>query len=115
MGKYDDISPEALRAELVRFARLVLELEENDALLTSVAEMQRLIGDLRRALFAYEVRRTADLPGEPAEDRGPEQALDDQDPVLQESLRVVREALEREKEMREELDRGFPPADEDDD
>lgn len=105
MGKYDDISPDDLRADLVRFAQLILELDEHGALLPSVAEVQRILGDLRQKLFAYEVRCTAKLP-DPEERRGAaardEGSGGEADPLVQESLRVVREALERQREMIED-------------
>ena len=33
MGKYDDITPEKLRSELLRFARLITKMEEEGVLL----------------------------------------------------------------------------------
>ncbi len=107
MGKYDDIQPEDLRNDLKQFARLILRLEREELLLRSAPELQRLIGELRQKLFAYEVRgaRRLKAGSEPKEEA---------DPSLRESLRVVREALEREKRMYDEWD-GTSLSDEDDD
>lgn len=108
MGKYDDISPEELRNDLIRFARLILQLEAEGGLLTSAAELQTLLGDLRRKLFAYEIRGTPEPPdsGEAA----PE-ADEELDPVVKESLRVVREAMERQDEMVDDWTGPFSPDD----
>jgi len=56
MGKYDDISEARLRGDLVAFARLLLRLERDGVLLKSPADLQRLLGELRRKIFAFEVR-----------------------------------------------------------
>ena len=56
MGRYDDISAARLRGDLVAFARLLLRLDREGALLESPAELQRLLGELRRKIFAFEVR-----------------------------------------------------------
>lgn len=109
MGKYDDISPEELRSDLIRFARLILQLEEEGGLLASAAEVQKLMGDLRRKLFAYEIRGTPKLGSEEAE------APAETDPLVEESLRVVREALERQEEMIDDWIRPFSPDDDEDD
>lgn len=83
---------EELRAELMRFARRVLELEEAGRLLDSPADLQTVLGDLRRRLFAWEVRRSAELgPGPRA-------------PGSVDSDEVVREAREAADALRRELD-----------
>jgi len=106
MGRYDDIEPEDLRRNLVRVARLILRLDASGSLLREAPRMQKLLGDLRQRLFAYEVRHTADLEsGGSAEEEGGEGL----DPGLRESLRIVEEARTREEELREELERGTPP------
>jgi hypothetical protein len=99
MGQYDDITETQLRADLVRFAELLLRLEAEGGLLVSPADLQKILGELRQKLFAWEIRCSrfldpVDPPGgsslhEPA---GGEGALPD-------SLRVVREAIERQREM----------------
>ncbi len=113
MGKYDDIRPEDLRADMVRFARLILRLEENDLLLRSVPELQRLIGDLRQKLFAYEVRGTQRLELPKGQDEREREvgSQEEPDPTLKESLRVVREAIEREKRLQDEWEGRPPPED----
>lgn len=107
MGSYDDIAPDALRADLVRFAELIRHLDEEGELLSATPRLIKMMGDLRQKLFAYEVRSTKRL--EP-----PEQEYEE---VREESERIVREAREREEEAREEWeDDGSPdPEDEDDD
>jgi hypothetical protein len=107
MGKYDDISPDRLRADLIAFAHLILRLESEEGILASPAELQRLLGDLRQKLFAYEVRSSrfgrdqGESPGGsvPTSRDG---SGDQDDPVLRQSLRVVREALRRREEMERE-------------
>jgi hypothetical protein len=111
MGKYDNIQPDQLRAALTRFARLILRLEADGVLLQEVPNLQRAIGNLRQMLFAYEVRCTPKLPKKPPEQRTEDQEVED--PVTQESLRIVREALEQEKRMRAEWGRDGPGGDSD--
>lgn len=105
MGKYDEMPPEELRERLVRFGRLILRLEEEGELLEKAPQVLKIIGDLRQMLFAYEVRCTARLGPERSEAEGEEQRTAEEDPSLLESLRVVEEALEREKELLDELTR----------
>lgn len=110
MGRYDKITPEVLRADLVRFARLLLRLDREGALLDRSVEIQETLGELRQKLFAWEVRATTRLlppsPPTPAREWTAEHDADDLvDPSLMDSLRIVREALEREEELREEWDR----------
>ena len=102
MGQYDDIEPERLRADLKRFAELILRLEEEDGLLTSPADLLSIIGELRQKLFAYEVRcshllgsgKSSSSTPEPSTE-GPEASTD----AESESGRIVREARERHDEM----------------
>lgn len=108
MGRYDDIPPEQIRADLVRFARLLLRLDEEGRLLRSIPHVQSLLGDLRQKLFAHEVRGTRNLPGADAEGHSDEDgdsmglmdAVDDAG--IRDSLRIVREALARQEEAAEE-------------
>ena len=117
MGKYDDISPERLRSDLVGFARFVLRLEEEGRILHSAAQLQKLLGELRQKLFAYEIR-SSHLNLEPPRSRSGDVASaareGDADPVVRDSLRVVREALRRTEEMLQEW-QGTEPEDADDD
>ena len=108
MSRPEEPSDERLREELVSFARLILLLERKNALLDRSASVLRLLGDLRRMVFAWEVRAT-NREGPPRPRRpgssAPEQADDD-------SARIVREALARERELLREL--GSETYDEDD-
>ncbi|HZD06073.1 MAG TPA: hypothetical protein VE173_14275 [Longimicrobiales bacterium] len=108
MGRYDDITPEDLREQLLRFARLIRAMEKQDVLLEKTPSLLRLLGRLRQMIFAYEVRVTRNLaPGGPEEAGRP--AADEKDPMVDESARIVHEALEREQELQDELrDRLFP-------
>ena len=110
MGAYDDITSEELRERLVRFARLILKLEQREELLDRSPELMKLLGELRRMLFAWEVRCTARLaPREEEPGAGAAPEGGEEDPLIDDSLRVVREALERERELQDELrDRLFP-------
>ncbi|HSR41898.1 MAG TPA: hypothetical protein VLL48_06995 [Longimicrobiales bacterium] len=113
MGRYDDIEPEDLRQSLVRVARLILRLEEEGTLLREAPRLQKLLGDLRQRLFAYEVRSTAKLgPKSDAEESGTGEE-EDEDPLLRISRRIVEEARKREEKLREELEGGGSSDDDD--
>lgn len=100
MGHHDDITEDRLREELVSFARLILLLERKDALVDRSASVLRLLGDLRRMVFAWEVRAT-DHRGPPRARRpGALPARADEDA----SARIVREAVERGRELLNELE-----------
>lgn len=123
MGRYDDITGDRLRAELTRFARLVLRMEEEDVLLDRTHSVLRLLGELRQMVFAHEVRNTRrDQPPRPhpltrmerleerakgadSERRSTADTADDDlmAAEAEDSLRVVREALEREREFLDQL------------
>ena len=116
MGKYDDISPERLRSDLVGFARFVLRLEDEGRILASAAQLQKLLGELRQKLFAYEIRSSHLSLGAPRADLRDSDPSDlsSADPLLRDSLRVVREALRRTEEMLQEW-QGTVPEELDDD
>jgi ActR/RegA family two-component response regulator len=100
MGRYDNITPEELRTQLLRLARLIRAMERRGVLLHKTPSILRLLGELRQMIFAYEVRVTKNLAPSDAEPA---------DPELDESLRIVNEALDRERELQDELrDRFFP-------
>jgi hypothetical protein len=105
MGRYDDITPEKARAELLRFAELIQRMDREEVLLRSSPRILKMLGELRQMLFAFEIRGGRhlggkDLPGP----QGPiEEAAPDPDEAA--SLRIVEEALRREKELQEELER----------
>jgi hypothetical protein len=122
MGRYDDITDERLRAELTRFARLILRMDEEEVLLARTHSVLRLLGELRQMVFAHEVRNTRrDAPPRPhpltrmerLEQGGDVEAgAEPVEPGPEDSLRIVREALEREREF---LDRLTQPDDGPDD
>lgn len=108
MGKYDNISARELQNQLARFARMVLRLENEGTLLERLPDLMQFLGELRRMVFAYEVRGTHH--GDKKVDsplRGTGAAEEGADPALRESLRVVEEALERTRELQEELEDGL--------
>jgi hypothetical protein len=102
----EDITDERLREELVSFAQLILLLERKEALLDRSASVLRLLGDLRRMVFAWEVRVT-NRDGPPMPRRPGSAGPIDEDA----SERVVREALRREQELLEELGGDTPEED----
>jgi hypothetical protein len=109
MGRYDDISDERLRAELTRAARLVLRMEEEGVLLERTASVLRLLGELRQMVFAFEVRSTRrDQPPRPhprsLRARARPSGAEPEDEELHDSMRIVREALEREREFLDRLE-----------
>jgi hypothetical protein len=118
MGTFDDIPPEHLRKDLVAFARMILQFEAEDRLLTSAPELQRSLGELRQKLFAHEVRLSrhlsppASLPPAPEADTS---EAEDQDPLVRESLRVIRDALRRQEEMLREWEGAAHGEEEEDD
>jgi hypothetical protein len=118
MGRYDDITPEQLRAELLRFAELIRRMDADQLLLRSSPRILKLLGELRQMLFAYEIRGARhlggkDLPGPQGPDEGPGKGLRDRtecgtegtEGIDPESWRIVQEALKRERELHDELER----------
>ena len=59
---YDDERARNLEELLRQLARRIFQLDAGGALLSDVAELQRLLGDVRSELFHYEVRSTYDTP-----------------------------------------------------
>ncbi len=115
MGQYDDIDADRLRADLKRFAELLLRLDEEDGLLTSPSDLLTIMGELRQKLFAYEVRCSHLLGTGEASASSDERATDASTSASEaesESRRIVREARERHKEMIREWS---PPPDGDTD
>lgn len=120
MGRYDDITADELRGQLLRFTRLVRAMEKRGVLLEKAPSLLRLLGELRQMIFAYEVRSTRALPPagkDPGKRSGPEEESGDgdTDPTARESSRIVQEARERERELQEELRNGLLREDGDDD
>ena len=89
-----------VRVEMERFAELIRDLARRDALLSAVPFLIRRLGDLRSLLFNYEVRATERLlPVENSDER--------------EARRIVREAEERLRAMKEEWGDHWTPDDAD--
>src|SRR5262245_32202699 len=55
MGRYDDITPEKTRAELLRFAELIQRMDREEVLLRSSPRILKMLGELRQMLFAFEI------------------------------------------------------------
>jgi len=98
MGLYDDIQPDALRADLRYFAQLILRLDAEGRLLEGAPRLLKLLGDLRAKIFAYEVRGARRL--DPRADDSPE---------LAEARRIIDEAIRRAEEARAEWTRPWTP------
>lgn len=115
MESYDDISAIRLRRELVSFARLILTLEKHDALADRSASMLRILGELRRMVFAFEISHTDhDAPVQPRSPGwratcGPMTDDEALDALTRESMRIVGEARRQERALADEFD---APADE---
>jgi hypothetical protein len=105
MGRYDDITPEQLRAELLRFAELIQRMDREQLLLRASPRILKLLGELRQMLFAFEIRGARHLGGKDLPGPVGPTAGDAPDALDADSLRVVREALAREKELQDELER----------
>lgn len=103
MGKYDDIKPDDLKADLRRFAELILRLDAEDRLLEATPRLLSVLGDLRLKIFAYEVRVTGRLAPEPEESE--EDA---------EVRRIIEEAIRRTLEAPSEWSQPWTPEEEPD-
>jgi hypothetical protein len=114
MGKYDNITERELKSHLTRFARMVLRMESRGTLLDSLPDLMQFLGELRRMVFAYEVRGTRRDGDEPSPSSRDEDRHEEADPTVRESLRVVEEALERARELQERLEGGLLSDDPDD-
>jgi len=115
MGRYDDITPEKLRAELLRFTDLIQRMDRDGRLLRSSPRILEMLGELRQMLFAFEIRGarhlgTQEFPGQAGPDVG-----SGSHPPAQDSLRIVREVLARENELQDELERRLFDAEEGED
>lgn len=99
MGQYDNIGGEKLRADLRRLATLIRKLEDEGRLLEEIPRLMKILGDLRQKMFAYEIRSVENLiPTDEAESK-----------QLEESRRIVREALKREQKKLEEWETLWSP------
>ncbi|HSM03508.1 MAG TPA: hypothetical protein VK858_02755 [Longimicrobiales bacterium] len=101
MGRYDDISDSKLRYEVQRFARILQRMEENGEVLDRTADILTLLGELRRMVFAWEVRSTFHRDDEPEGDGGGAGTDPDSD-----TARIVREARQQEAEFLAGLEDG---------
>jgi hypothetical protein len=103
MGLYDDITPDALRADLRHFAELILRLDAEDTILEATPRLLRVLGDLRAKIFAYEVRVTGRLF--PREEKEAEPKPKD----VEEAKRIVEEAIQRFEEAEREWSQPWDP------
>lgn len=86
MGQYDNIGEDQLRRDLLRLATLVRKLQDEGRLLDEIPRLLKIFGDLRQKMFAYEIRAAEGLvPKDEEESR-----------QIEESRRIVEEALESE-------------------
>ena len=100
MGRYDDITPEQLRAELLKFPGLIQRMDREATLLRSSPIILRLLGELRQMLFAFEIGGARHLGGE---NTTGEPGSDPAEGLTRGSLQIVREARRREKELQDEV------------
>lgn len=111
MGRYDDITDEQLRSEIARFARILQRMEAKDEILDRTADILNLLAELRRMVFAWEVKCTFSEEGE-AETASREDVVSGSSrsrkrkPPKGESdgERIVREARELEERLRRDLE-----------
>lgn len=97
-------SPDAedVRLALAAFRDLIERLEREERLTDAIPLLLKQLGNLRQMLFSYEVRTTKRLM--PADD-----------PMETASREVVKEALEREREMLREWELSWNPEEEEED
>ena len=92
MGQYDNIGADQLRRDLLRLATLIRKLQDEGRLLDEIPRLLKIFGDMRQKMFAYEIRAAEDLvPKDEEESR-----------LIEESRRIVEEALESERVRMEE-------------
>ena len=98
MGLYDHISDAKLRFEVQRFARILQRMEEKNEVLDRTADILTLLGELRRMVFAWEVRSTyrEEDPSETvSEEMGGDSDAGSPTAAESDSERIVREAREQ--------------------
>lgn len=91
MDGHEDVSGRALRAELRRLAERILQMDAGGRLPEDAPQLLRVLGEVRSRIVAYEAC-SAREPETPA----PEP------PGVQESRRIVDEAVERSREAERE-------------
>jgi hypothetical protein len=104
MGRYDDISDARLRYEIQRFARILQRMEEKDEVLDRTADILTLLGELRRMVFAWEVRST--FRGDEPTELGREGSSPPDPGTESDGERIVREAQDRQSDFTDGLDEG---------
>jgi hypothetical protein len=80
-------------------------MDRDQLLLRASPRILKLLGELRQMLFAFEIRAARHLGGKDLPGSVGPGTTDGPPPLDQESLRIVREALQREKELQDELER----------
>ena len=104
MGRYDDISDARLRYEVQRFARILQRMEEKEEVLDRTADILTLLGELRRMVFAWEVRATFRGEEVPEDDEGPDAPPGSPEEPETQSERIVREAREGQSQFGDGLE-----------
>jgi hypothetical protein len=99
MGRFDDITPDDLRADLRHFAELILRLESEGHLLDATPRLLKVLGDLRAKIFAYEVRATGQLLAREGESE-----------ELREAQRIIEDAIGRSREAESEWSKPWRPS-----
>ena len=99
MGQYDNIGEEQLRRDLLRLATLIRKLQDEGRLLEEIPRLMKIFGDLRQKMFAYEVRAVENFT--PKDEEESKQ--------IEESRRIVREALKSERARLEEWETLWSP------
>ncbi|NIR46697.1 MAG: hypothetical protein GWN99_20025 [Gemmatimonadetes bacterium] len=66
------VDPKKLRQDLINLADAIIRLDEEGTLLEATPELIRIFGDLRSALFEYEVRFTGQFFDEDDDEELPE-------------------------------------------
>ena len=99
MGQYDNIGEEQLRRDLLRLATLIRKLQDEGRLLEEIPRLMKIFGDLRQKMFAYEIRAVEGLV--PKDEEASRQ--------IEESRRIVSEALESERARLKEWETLWSP------
>jgi len=105
------VDPERLRRDLLQLAEFIQKMDRERSLLNAAPRLLKLMGDLRSALFEYEVRHTGRLLPKPVPP-GAEPDSENEPPAVRESRRIVQEAIERQREAEREWERGASEEDE---
>jgi hypothetical protein len=90
MGRFDDITPDQLRADLRHFADLIAKLDADGTLLDAAPRLLKVLGDLRAKIFAYEVRFTGRLSPRPEPEPN---HISDSQRIVEDAIRRSHDAL----------------------